>query len=80
MRLRQREGIRHDCAHTEAEQEKIVRSPKLIDGYDIIYKFGVPPGPEVGTLLEAVLEAQAAGEVTSREEALSLIERLKKHV
>jgi poly(A) polymerase len=61
------------------EQEKIVRSPKLVDGYDIINEFGVPPGPEVGTLLEAVLEAQAAGEVTSREEALSLIERLKKH-
>jgi poly(A) polymerase len=61
------------------EQENIVRSPKLVDGYDIIKKFGVPPGPEVGTLLEAVLEAQAIGEVTSREEALSLIERLKKH-
>jgi poly(A) polymerase len=62
------------------EQEKIVRSPKLVDGYDIINEFGVPAGPEVGTLLEAVLEAQAAGEVTTREEALSLIERLKKNV
>ena len=60
------------------EQEKIVRSPKLVDGYDIINFFSVPPGRQVGELLEAVLEAQASGEVTTREEALSLIERLKK--
>jgi hypothetical protein len=36
------------------------------------------PGPEVGRLLEAVREAQATGEVTSREEALALAERLNR--
>ncbi|MEK7354238.1 MAG: HD domain-containing protein, partial [Chloroflexota bacterium] len=60
------------------EQEKIVNPPKLIDGYDIIKFFSTPPGPEVGEMLELVREAQASGEVTTREEALSLIERLKK--
>lgn len=60
------------------EQEKIVRPPKLVDGYDIINIFRSPPGPEVGELLEAVREAQASGEVATREEALSFIEELKK--
>jgi hypothetical protein len=33
---------------------------------------GVPEGPQIGRLLEAIREAQAAGEVTTREEALAL--------
>ncbi|MBA7628873.1 CC-adding tRNA nucleotidyltransferase [subsurface metagenome] len=60
------------------EQENIVRPPKLVDGHDIINIFGVSPGPEVGEVLEVVREAQASGEVTTREEALSFIEGLKK--
>ena len=60
------------------EQEKIAKPPKLVDGYDIIKFFRVTPGPEVGEMLEMVREAQASGEVTTREEALSFIERLKK--
>jgi len=55
------------------EQENIVHPPKLVDGYDIINIFHVSPGPKIGEILEAVREAQASGEVTSREEALSLI-------
>ncbi len=60
------------------EQEKIVNPPKLVDGYDIIKFFRTTPGPEVGEMLELVREAQASGEITTREEALSFIERLKK--
>ncbi|MBI2851222.1 MAG: CCA tRNA nucleotidyltransferase [Chloroflexi bacterium] len=60
------------------EEEKTITPPKLIDGYDIINTLRTPPGREVGELLEAVREAQASGEVTTREEALSFIERLKK--
>jgi hypothetical protein len=37
---------------------------------------GVPEGPRIGRLLEAIREAQAAGEVTAREEALALARRL----
>jgi hypothetical protein len=33
--------------------------------------FSLKPGPRVGQLLEALREAQAAGEVTTREEALA---------
>ena len=34
------------------------------------------PGPKVGEVLEAVREAQASGEVATRQEALSFIDRL----
>jgi hypothetical protein len=59
------------------EQEKVTTPPKLVDGYDIINSFCLNPGPKIGKLLEAVREAQASGEIASREEALSFIrERL----
>jgi hypothetical protein len=35
--------------------------------------FGLSPGPKIGKLLEAVREAQASGEVTTKEEALYYI-------
>jgi len=54
----------------------VVEPPKLIDGNDIIDKCGVAPGPEIGRLLEAVREAQAVGDVTTKEEALLFVQRL----
>ena len=59
------------------QEETLVVPPKLIDGHDLINIFGLSPGPKIGELLEAVREAQAAGELTTREEALAYIrERL----
>ena len=55
------------------EQEKLVIPPKLLNGHDLINIFGLNPGPKIGKLLEAVREAQASGEIASREEALSYI-------
>ncbi|MFC2070753.1 CCA tRNA nucleotidyltransferase [Chloroflexota bacterium] len=57
------------------EQKNVVQSPKTVDGYDIINIFGVSPGPGVGEVLEAVREAQAAGEVSTREEAMTFIKK-----
>lgn len=57
-------------------EDGTVKPPKIIDGNDIIVKYGLAPGPEIGRLLEAVREAQASGEVATREEALSLVKRL----
>jgi poly(A) polymerase len=54
-------------------QKKQVRPVKLVDGHDLINIFGLSPGPGLGKLLEAVREAQAVGEVTSREEALEYV-------
>ena len=59
------------------QEESSVHPPKLVDGHDIINSFGLSPGPKIGEILEAVREAQASGEVTTREEALSFIEGLK---
>ena len=53
------------------EEESQVAPSKLIDGHDLINIYGLSPGHKIGELLETVREAQAAGEVTSREEALA---------
>lgn len=57
------------------EEEKLTLPPKLVDGHDVMDRFGIGPGPEVGEILEAVCEAQAAGEINTRGEALAYIER-----
>lgn len=62
-----------------AKEETTVPTPRLIDGHDLINVLGLTPGPEMGVLLEAVCEAQAAGEVTTKEEALEYTKRLLEH-
>ncbi|HEY51036.1 MAG TPA: HD domain-containing protein [Dehalococcoidia bacterium] len=57
-----------------AEEEKLAPPPKLVDGHDLIDIFGLSPGPRFAEILEAVREAQAAGEISTREEALNYIE------
>lgn len=55
-----------------------ISPPKLTDGNDLMSAFSLSPGPRIGELLEAVREAQAAGEVTNRDEALAYIEGMLK--
>ena len=55
----------------------IVDQPRLLDGNDIMRELGMPAGPAIGTLLEALQEAQAAGEVTDVEGARDFIVALK---
>jgi len=38
-------------------------------------ELGLPPGPEIGKLLELIAEERAAGTITTREEALELVRR-----
>jgi poly(A) polymerase len=57
--------------------EEAVSPPKLIRGDELMEELGVPPGPEVGRLLEAIREAQAAGEIATREEAVELARGMK---
>ena len=56
-------------AYFEAHDE-VVEPPRLVDGKIIMSKLGIPSGPQVRELLERVQEAQAEGEIHSREEAL----------
>lgn len=50
---------------------EVIEPPRLLDGDELMAALGLPPGPLVGTLLEEIREAQAAGEVHTREEALA---------
>jgi poly(A) polymerase len=61
-------------AHVLSQRPEGKKRPvRLIDGYDIMTILGLGPGPLVGELLELVQEAQAAGEVTTKDEALKLL-------
>lgn len=56
----------------EQREDRVEPAP-LVDGGTLMEALGLPPGPEVGRLLEALREAQAAGEIRSREEALDWV-------
>ncbi len=62
--------------HAEAVLEARENDPTepLLRGDEL----GLPPGPEIGRLLELVEEERAAGEVSTREEALELVRREQK--
>ncbi len=63
-----------NCILTDCfRQESVIAPSKLIDGHDLINLFGLKPGPEIREILESVKESQAAGELTTREEALSYV-------
>jgi putative nucleotidyltransferase with HDIG domain len=55
----------------ERYEETVSPSP-LVTGRDLMTELGLDAGRQVGRLLEVVREAQAAGEVSTREEALAL--------
>jgi putative nucleotidyltransferase with HDIG domain len=51
--------------------------PRLLDGGQVMKALKIPPGPLVGEVLEKLREAQATGQVRTREEALAFVSRLK---
>ncbi len=57
-------------------KEEVVFPPPSLNGNTLMEHFALSPGPQVGKLLEAVREAQAAGQVSSLDEALKLVESL----
>lgn len=56
--------------------EAVVRPVRLITGSELIAALALTPGPEVGRLLREIEEAQAAGQVNSRDDALELARHL----
>jgi tRNA nucleotidyltransferase/poly(A) polymerase len=54
-----------EAARRREPDEPLVRGDEL----------GLPPGPEIGRLLEEIEEERAAGTITTREEALELVRR-----
>ena len=56
--------------HYFNQYEDTVSPEPLINGRDLIHLLKIPAGPEIGRILRLVQEAQAAGELTTRKEAL----------
>ncbi len=58
------------------EERQQAPPPVLIRGRDILEALEIEPGPRVGELLRAVADAQEAGRVHTRAEALRLLREL----
>lgn len=56
-------------------RDTLIDPPQLINGQTLLEDFGLPPGPQIGEILENVREAQVSGEITTTEEALDWIQR-----
>ena len=54
------------------------RTERLVTGRDLIEQFQLEPGPIFGEILDRIDEARGAGEISSREEGLTLAARLLK--
>jgi hypothetical protein len=50
--------------------EDIITPPQLVSGDDLISTFGLQPGKEIGQILAAIRETQAAGEIHTHDQAL----------
>jgi tRNA nucleotidyltransferase/poly(A) polymerase len=79
---RERWRLRVEMARTLLEEyfarkEETIEPPPLLSGHDVMSELGVSPGPHIGRWLEALREAQAAGEISTREEALALLRQLQ---
>jgi poly(A) polymerase len=60
---------------TYLEQTSSPPPARLVDGNTLMKVFRLEPGPMIGEMLEAVKEAQATGEITSKKEALLYLKR-----
>jgi len=57
-------------------RQETVAPPPLIGGRDLLAHFDLRPGPLIGRLLAETVEAQAAGELHTRDEALAYVTSL----
>jgi hypothetical protein len=60
----------------QTRQENAVAPPKLLDGHELMRTLGLQPGPSLGVLLEAIREAQAAGVITTKNDAFALARKM----
>ena len=59
--------------------EEVVSPPRLLDGNELMKELNLKPGRVVGQLLETIRENQAAGKISTREEAIAYArEEMKK--
>jgi tRNA nucleotidyltransferase/poly(A) polymerase len=55
--------------------ETVISPRPLLSGHDVIELLGLSPGPRVGEALAHLAEEQAAGEIETRDEAVSSVRR-----
>ncbi len=61
--------------HYFDEYTETIAPPSLLSGHDLMKDLDIPPGPEIGRLLRLIQEAQAAGDIATRAEALQFAQR-----
>jgi putative nucleotidyltransferase with HDIG domain len=54
---------------------QVIAPPALLSGSQVMQALGLPPGPRIGLLLDALREAQAEGIVTTRDDALEFVKK-----
>ncbi len=57
-------------------RDQVVSPPPVVNGHELMATLDLPAGRHIGTLLDAIAEAQATGDVTTREQALLLASQL----
>lgn len=50
--------------------------PKLLDGNEVMKILNIKPSPKLGEIIDTLHEAQASGEINTRDEALEFIKKL----
>ena len=53
-----------------------VAKSALLNGYEIMDECSLPPGTRVGILLELVREAEANGEISTKQDAILLVKSI----
>lgn len=66
----------HGILDTYRSESSEVQVPNLVNGHDLMGTLGLKPGPVVGQLMNSLREAQAAGKIKTRSEALALASKL----
>jgi tRNA nucleotidyltransferase/poly(A) polymerase len=51
--------------------EEVIHPRPVVNGDDLLNELKLKPGPDIGSILEAIRENQAAGKISAREEALA---------
>jgi tRNA nucleotidyltransferase/poly(A) polymerase len=72
-----RDAARAFCRERLAWPAIRLNPPPLLDGADLI-RHGLTPGPQFSALLDRVRDAQLAEEITTKDEALLLVDRLRR--
>jgi tRNA nucleotidyltransferase/poly(A) polymerase len=68
-----RGALRRLVSLAAREGETLFDPPRLLTGEDVQALLGIPPGREVGRVLDAVRSAQVDGTVRTRDEAVELV-------